>query len=270
MFSWDAIRELAEFMYPLKGCRFVKRGLNLDSEFYHVSESPDGRSLKQIFDEIEQPGSWIALYNIEKHPDYAKLLNSIVGPLSDLFKDQEGDFFNVGGFMFISAPPAYTPYHMDRENNFWLQLKGQKRLGLFERSDRTILSETQIEDFIVNRSLDSIALTDEIAAKAEYFDVKAGEGVYFPSTTPHMTETTSGWEKPGDGVSVSLGVPFYTQQTRYIAQLCQYNKVARRLHLPLSKLDTPRGKESIKAALGRYVALTKKNYRHYNPPPGSY
>lgn len=270
MFQMDALRELAEYLLPRNKCRFVKKGLQQNSVFFHEGQSPDGRSLTQVFEEIEEPGSWLALYNVQEHPDYGDLLNSIIGQLSPLFEGPEGEFFNVGGFIFISAPPAFTPYHIDRENNFWLQLKGQKKLGLFDRTDRSILPQSQIEDFIVNRSLEDVVLTDEIAKKVVEFDVKPGDGVYFPSTTPHMTATETGWAVPGEGVSVSIGIPFYTDWTRHIARLCQYNKVARRVGLPISHLDGHGFSERVKARCGHMIASAKAKYRHYEPPKGSY
>jgi hypothetical protein len=270
LFQMDALRDLAEYLLPRNKCRFVKKGLQQNSEFYHEGQSVDGRSLTQIFDEIELPGSWLALYDVQEQPEYGALLNSIIHQLSPLFEGSEGDFFNVGGFIFISAPPAFTPYHIDRENNFWLQLKGQKKLGLFDRTDRNILPQTQIENFIVNRTLDDVVLTDDIAQKVVEFDVKPGDGVYFPSTTPHMTATETGWAVLGEGVSVSIGIPFYTEWTRHIARLCQYNLVARRVGLPISPLKGYGLSEKVKSNLGYMIASHKKKYRRYNPPIGSY
>jgi hypothetical protein len=45
-------------------------------------------------------------------------------------------------------------------------------------------------------------------ARGRPFDAGPGDSVYFPATNPHMTSTVRGWEVPGDGVSISIGVVF--------------------------------------------------------------
>ena len=270
LFSLESLQSLAEYLYPLQKCRFATAPLKLDSVFYHEGESPDSRSVAQVFDQIEQPGSWLALYDVQHHPEYAQLLEGIVQSLTPLFEAQQGRLHEVAGFIFLSAPPAFTPFHIDRENNFWLQLHGQKKLSVFDHSDRSIVAQKSVEDFIVYRSLDDVRLNDAIHAKASSFDVKPGEGVYFPSTTPHMTETSDSWISPGNGVSVSIGVVFYTDWTQHIARRCQYNNLARKLHLPLSALRGDDAGDTIKARIGQAVAYSKARFRGYDAPNRSF
>ena len=73
---------------------------------------------------------------------------------------EQGTIFNVNGFIFISAPPSVTPFHIDRENNFFLQVQGQKKITVFDYMDRELVSGRAVEEFIVNRNLDRVRLQE--------------------------------------------------------------------------------------------------------------
>ena len=93
---------------------------------------------------MEEPGSWIALYNVEAVPRYAALLQEIIDGLRERVEREEPGIFAVTGFIFISAPPSVTPFHIDRENNFWLQLHGRKTLSVWDPNDREAVSAPHV------------------------------------------------------------------------------------------------------------------------------
>ena len=66
----DKLQELASYLMPREQCRFVTPDIQLDSEFFHHSKATDGRGLEEFFLHIQEPKSWIALYNVEVHPEY--------------------------------------------------------------------------------------------------------------------------------------------------------------------------------------------------------
>ena len=264
LFQLDALQELANYLFPRKQCRFISPDLKQDSSFTHYDHSLDGRDIDKVFNEIEKPGSWIALYNIEAHPTYNQLLRQMLDSVNAQSLLDQGSIFNVGGFLFISAPPSVTPFHIDRENNFWLQLSGEKEIILFDRDDRSIVAARDVENFIVHRGLDNVTLNETIAQKGVSHAMKAGEGVYFPSTTPHMTKTEEGRSK----VSISLGVVFYTDLTRKMARVHQCNNALRRMgREPRYPGQSPVA-DTLKAPAGYMVTLMKQLLQKYNPPPG--
>jgi hypothetical protein len=171
------------------------------------------------------------------------------------------------GFIFISAPPSVTPFHIDRENNFWLQMRGRKVMNVWDPTDRKAVAAADVDDFIVYGSLENVRMKEGDLERAHAFDVGPGDGVYFPSTSPHSTRTEAGWAKPGDGVSVSIGVVFYTAHTRYRAYIHAWNLFLRRLGLDprapgLGSLDP------VKHACGRALVGLKKALRGFQPKDG--
>lgn len=266
----DKLYELADYLYEREQCRFVDPSITHNSDFYHTASPRDGRNLKELFENMEQPKSWIALYNVEAHPEYKAFLDEVIDCVRGEVVRQQQRIFNTGGFIFISAPPSITPFHIDRENNFWLQIRGRKTMTVFDHLDRAVVPESAVEQFIVNRSLDDVSLKNELRDRGRDFVVGPGDGVYFPATSPHMTSTTTDWVKPGDGVSISIGVVFYTEYTRYQAQNYQCNAVLRRMGFNPAFNARENWQNTFKSHVGHWIASVKKRYRGYHPPPGAY
>lgn len=269
MLQLDAIEKLAESLMEHGKCRFAGAKLALDSKFHHVGEHPEGKTLQQVFAELESPESWVALYNIETNPDYKKFLFEVIEGVRPEIEKEQGRIMDVQGFMFISSPPSVTPFHIDRENNFWIQLKGRKLMTVFDNSDREIIPAQVVENFILRKSLKEVRLEQGFVEKGHAFDVAPGDGVYFPSTSPHMTQTDTEWVTPGDGVSVSLGIVFYTDFTRKQARIHQFNHLLRKLGITPRPVPTRPPLNSLKGMLGYLYALVRKLLLGYKPPPGA-
>ncbi len=264
----DALQALAERLYPAGQCRFVERPLAPDSPFEHQPRSRDRRDIAEVFERLEEPGSWLALYDTQKDPTYRRFLEEVIGGVEHLLAPRER-VFDVRGFFFLSAPPSVTPFHIDREHNFWLQVHGRKTMHVWDRHDPQVVAPADVERFVVRRVLDGVKLQPGTLERATVLDCGPGDGVYFPSTTPHMTRTDDRWVRPGDGVSVSVGVVFYTDRTRRDANAHACNYLLRRAGLQ----PRPPGLAgwldgAVKAPIGRAAIGTLKALRGYEPPPG--
>lgn len=259
LFQLDELARLARELMPLKQCRFVQPGMTQASAFRHESSHPDGRDIDEVFRRIEETGSWIALYNVEAIPRYRALLEEIVDDMRARIEREQPGIFNVTGFIFLSAPPSVTPFHIDRENNLWLQLHGRKTLSVWDPTDRAAVSAPHVEDFIVSHTLREVRLRDGATLTSHDFDSGPGDGVYFPSTSPHMTRTDTAWARPGDGVSVSIGVTFYTRHTVRTARVHQFNRVMRKyLGLAPAYPGQSAGIDAAKAPFGYALAVARQ------------
>jgi hypothetical protein len=281
LFQVSELAALAKDLVPFGKCRFTRPGITQASSFTHDSQHPDGRSVEEVFQRIEEPGSWVALYNIEVIARYQVLLCSIVDTMRASVEREQPDIFDVNGFVFISAPPSVTPFHIDRENNFWLQLHGRKTMNVWDHGDRVVVPADAVEDFIVGHSLRNVRLKEEFRPRSHQFETRPGDGVYFPSTSPHMTSSDPAWTAPGDRVSISIGVTFYTSVTRSMARVHQVNWLLRRFGLsPAFPGDSPAA-DAIKTPLGRLVGAARWSLakglgparrlrREAKAPPGSF
>lgn len=262
------LAKLARALMPTQQCRFIKPGADLAASFDHDGSDPQGRDIDAVFAGIEQPGSWVALYNVETDPAYRAFLDEVIACMRPMVEREQRGIFNVGGFIFISAPPSVTPFHIDRENNFWLQIRGRKVMNVWDPTDRTVVTGRARDEFILYAALDDVRLRDGFLARSHEFDVGPGDGVYFPSTSPHMTHSDPDWVQPGDGVAISIGVVFYTDVTRRTAYVHAVNLQLRRLGLNPAEPGESAWKDRIKYLLGRVFIWSKKTFRGYQPRVG--
>jgi hypothetical protein len=73
---------------------------------------------------------------------------------------------------------------------------------------------------------------------------------------------------PGDAVSVSIGVVFYTANTRRAAYGHAFNRMARRLGLALQAPKGAHGAEPWRYWAGRAVVGLHRKLRGWAPPRG--
>ena len=281
LFQVPELVKLGMELAPLEQCRFMRPGLTVASVIAHDSRHPDGRSIEEFFQRAEEPGSSVAFYNIEVIPRYQALLLSVVNSMRSVVEREQPDIFRINGFVFFSAPPSVTPFHIDRENNFWLQLHGRKIMNVWDHRDRTIVPADGVEDFIVTHSLSKARFKEEFLPRSFEFDARPGEGLYFPSTSPHMTRSKTDWTAPGDRLSISIGVTFYTSVTRKVARIHQVNRIMRKCGLSPSYPGKSPTADAVKASVGGLVGAARARLvrmapsaRRFKlattPPPGSY
>lgn len=263
----DQLEALAKRLMPTGQCRFIKPGATLASGFHHDEKPSDGRDIEEVFRRIEEPKSWIALYNVETDPQYAQLIEEALGSVRHLVDREQPGTFRKNGFIFISAPPSVTPFHIDRENNFWLQIRGRKQMYAWDPNDRMMVSQEQVESFIAFRSLDTVKLKDGLKERGLSLDCGPGDGVYFPSTSPHATSSDTSWVTPGDGVAVSIGINFYTPVTRRHANVHAFNDLLRKAGFQPKYPGQSDLLDRLKHPLGK-AAMMMRKMRGYEPPPG--
>ena len=126
-------------------------------------------------------------------------------------------------FIFVSPPRAYTPYHYDPEQNFFLQLRGQKQMAIYDVANREILPETALETYYSQGQKVTncpAALFDQ----HELFDMQPGDGVYVPVTAPH-------WVRTMDDISISISINFRTPSSVRRDRVYRVNSMMRKAGL---------------------------------------
>jgi Cupin-like domain len=185
-----------------------------------------GLSIDETIRRIEECRSWMVFKNVERDPAYAALLDTCLDQVREHSESAWPGMGRREGFIFISSPGSVTPYHMDPEHNFLLQIRGQKQVSLFDGEDRELLTERELEKFYA-RGHRNLVLADANQPKAQVFALASGDGLYFPVTWPH-------WVKNGSQVSVSFSITFRTASSDRREVLYRVNERLRRvgIHLP--------------------------------------
>jgi hypothetical protein len=160
----------------------------------------NGLSVEATIQRIEECNSWMVLKNVERVPEYDRLLSDCLAELAATGHPAARTVLGREAFVFISSPGSVTPYHIDPELNFLLQVRGIKTMTVFPADDRTLLSELELERFYGGAHRNMV-YKDEYAAKGTAFVMHPGDGVHVPVTAPHHVQN-------GPEVSISFSITF--------------------------------------------------------------
>jgi len=231
--------------------KFINPSTRVDSELHHDLESADGRSVDQVFDSLSTPGTYIAIYEAQADPEFRKVVDDVIRAGRRLLSGDDAQIFDTDAYVFISCAPTVTPFHIDRENNFFLQVQGTKHMSVWQPDDRETVSEEAVEGWIVHQTLKDVKFNrSRLPHAAVDGDLRAGEGVFMPPTSAHMAQT----EAPGGEVSVSVGFVFYSKASKRRANIHAWNAIQRRLGINPSPLGAGSLGDSVKYLLG-YITI---------------
>jgi len=178
-----------------------------DTSFNFAPETHQARwSAVQSLERIEEARAWCSLLNVQQDPPYRALVDEILDQVKPRIDEADPGMCFRAGWIFITSPGAITPYHIDHENNFILQVRGTKTVHVWEPLDREVLSEEALELFHAASQRDRVTWREAFEVRARRFEFEPGMGGYMPATSPH-------WVKNGPGVSVTVSATYYTDAT---------------------------------------------------------
>jgi hypothetical protein len=160
----------------------------------------NGLTIAETLHQIEQCHSWLVLKNVEHDPAYCKLLLECLEELRPFTAPIAPGICKPEAFIFVSSPQAVTPYHCDPEHNFLLQVRGSKRMAVFDRDDGAVVAQEQFEA-IVNGAHRNLSFADTMHGREFMFSLTPGLGLHVPMHCPH-------WVRVDDSVSISLSITF--------------------------------------------------------------
>ena len=163
-----------------------------------------GRDLpvEEVMPRLDTAHAWILLRSAQKDPEYAKILDACIDEIIAMSRrDLDNVMKERNALIFLTSPNRVTPYHIDRECSWLYQIQGRKTISVFDRSDREVLPEADIERFWAVDNNAAI-YKPEYQNRATVFELLPGQGVHIPVGAPH-------WVQNGPEVSVSLNINFH-------------------------------------------------------------
>jgi hypothetical protein len=205
---------------------------------------PSKLPVAQMIERIENAGAWILLKRTNQDPRYAAVLDqtlaeaaALVGPR---FPRQMRMRTNV---ILVTSPNRVTSYHIDPDCNFLCQIQGRKILHVFDRYDRDVLPEEEIERFWA-ADKNAARYKAQYQDRARSYPLEPGAGVHIPVNAPH-------WAQNANNVSVTLALSFQFLESE-LANVYRCNYYLRKLGLcPL-----PPGRSRIRDAFKSW-AMTR-------------
>lgn len=205
-----------------------------------------GLSVEETIYRIQECGSWMVLKWVEQDDEYRDLMNRCLDEVQALSESIEPGMCKRESFIFVTSPRSITPFHLDPEHNFLLQIRGSKTLKLLPGS---ALSEQELEKYF-GEGRDPL-FNEESGKKAATFQLTPGKGLHFPVTIPH-------WVENGNEVSVSFSITFRTPASERRGIVYDVNNILRRRNFKPAPYGSSRLTDSAKFFAFRAVRRARK------------
>lgn len=211
-----------------------------------------GLSAEETVRRIEECGSWMVLKRAEADPECLDVLNRCLDEIEPLSEPIEPGMCEREAAIFVTSPGSVTPYHMDHEINFLLQIRGSKTISVFSAADREVLSEQELEKHFSGPAIHrNMVFHERYQERAQVFELKAGYGIHIPTTDPH-------WIKNGDSVSISFSNGFKTRASLRRGMIYKLNGRMRKMGLHPAPYGTGGLRDTMKLQVLRALNRAEK------------
>ena len=209
----------------------------------------------EVVKRIETAGAWMVLKRVENSPEYRRLIEDTllsVARARGFNSLRDAGFEQIEGFLFVSSPNSTTPFHLDSEDNFFVQIHGEKFFTIFDNADRSIVSDAEIEHSMTKHR--NLKYDESLAPRGIEFHMFDGDGCFVPYQWPH-------WVRTADSHSISMAITWKTREVRRVNDLHFFNSMLRGIGMPQKPPGTSPALDTAKLAFYRTVTTAIKPLR---------
>jgi hypothetical protein len=236
LFEFPAIRALAD---RLPGKVHFNGDLAVDKGW--KDSTAKKVSFQESLDQLAQGQSWIILKKVHEDRDYAVFMRECLREVEEMAgKRLEPLIESRTMSLILSSPNQVTPYHVDADCNFLVQIRGRKMFYVFDGRDRSILTQEEEEAFW-GGDISAAKFREEIQSKAWSYQMEPGNGVHVPVMFPH-------WVKNDNNISVSLSMNFRFNGSIY-GDVHRANRILRKVGIRPGDAGKSAVADSVKAFL---------------------
>src|SRR5579871_4597163 len=212
LFAMESLLDLAKRL-PEKNVEYSAGNIPVDMG--NQLSPRTGLSAEETIRRIQEARSWMVLKYVETDPEYRRLLDQCLDEVKELSESVVPGMRQREGFIFITSPNSITPFHLDPEHNFLLQVRGRKQVNIFDPHQSGVITEADIEQGLFGK-IRNLVYKDEYRSKGNLFELDPGTGLHFPLVAPH-------WVKNLDNVSISFSITFRSKESERRATLHELN-----------------------------------------------
>ncbi len=232
--QFESLREIV-LSLPRDQVFATRADLKIDADFdrAHIDHAIE-HTLEATLADMASTNSYVMVRQPDAHPRLRPILEFLQNEL----RERIGGLKGSGGsvrlhdpmlYLFISSPHSVTPFHVDRYSTLLLQLQGEKDVTVWERDDRQIVTEQEIEILFGEPYVKNPSYKAGQVGQPSVVHLERGDAVHLPFTAPHAV-------KNGAQVSVSLSFICKTPAALRDANAFRFNYFARRF---LSRVPAP-------------------------------
>ncbi len=199
----------------------------------------------EVVNRIQTAGAWMVLKRIENSPEYRALLEDALTSVARRSRLQECPRCRLRTdrrFPFVSSPNSTTPFHMDAEDNFFVQIHGEKFFRIYDNRDGSIADDAQVEHSTVKHR--NVQYDESLKPRGVEFHLFDGDGCYVPYQWPHWVRTAASY-------SISMAITWKTKEVRRLNDLHRFNSMLRGLGMPQAAPGVSPAFDGIKLAAYR-------------------
>lgn len=199
----------------------------------------------EVIRQIETCGAWMVLKHIEKSPPYRAFVEDAllsVARARGFANLEDAGFEQAEGFLFVTSPHSTTPFHLDGEDNFFIQVHGTKEFHVYDNTDRALVSNDLIERAMTKHR--NLPYDESFEQRVTSFHLDPGEGCFVPYQWPH-------WVRTHDRYTISMAITWRNAAVRRDFDLHFANSLLRRIGLPQSAPGARPAWDAVKLAVYR-------------------
>jgi hypothetical protein len=219
-----------------------------------------GLTLDDAIDRFEELQAYIAIYNPERDPEYRAAIEGFLGEIAASLDPVDPGMNWYSTYIFLTAQGSVTPYHMDREMNFLLQVLGTKTVRLWDPADEEVMSGAEKDELLARTAEHRPPYRPSLDSKAMVYELQPGLGVHHPFIAPHLVHT-------GPEVSISLAITFRTRSSDIWTDAHRLNHHLRRLGVHPGPVRRSETMDRVKAETMRIAVRARSWLRRPGDDP---
>lgn len=199
---------------------------------------------------IEHNDSIVIVKGAQRDPRFAPLLQSILAGIIELSGDRlRADAAGGEVSILLNSRGRITPYHIDPEPCFLLQIVGTNRFHIFDHRDRTLVTDRDLENFYATGA-SSVQCPPDRRDDCARYELPPGRGVHVPTCAPY-------WMVSDGPVSIALRVRYALRSVEKLAKLHRFNHRLRRLGLEPAPPGASGWRDGLKLAAANGLAAVQ-------------
>lgn len=242
LFTLPRLTQLAESLLKKEGptaLRWKNSTAPVDARWEQLPPSQQMASVSDAIQNLDKSGSWVVLYRVQNDPEYDAILQQALDDIEEMIGyPLRPEITWADSYIFMASPGALTPYHIDHETAFLMQVHGDRKAYLWDQKDRSVLTEAELEDYYMG-NLGAGTYREENLSKAYTYPMDAGKGVHHPVLAPHYYQN-------GPDYSIACGVHLCLREVDQRGRAYQMNAMLRKLGIHPTPPGTTPWKDTMK------------------------